>query len=86
MENTKNHSLTIEYGQGLIASLVSDVLSFNEREITVALSGATRLKIWGEKLKIGGYNKQSGELRVTGSVSCVRYQTSPAGQLKRIFK
>ena len=54
MELNKNHSLKIEYGQGLTATTVSDVLFFNDREIRVLLEGKNKICIIGEKLKING--------------------------------
>ena len=85
MEQNKNHSLTIEYGQGLIATGVVDVIAFSEREVRLALS-VSRLLIVGEKLKITGFNKSNGELRVNGTVGSVKYLQAPLSPVKRFFK
>jgi hypothetical protein len=86
MELNKNHSLKIEYGQGLTANTVSDVLFFNDREIRVLLEGKSKICIIGEKLKINGFNKQSGELKVGGMIINVKYLASSTSAIKRFFK
>ena len=86
MENNKNHSLQIEYGQGLTATAVLEVTSFNEREIKLSLSSGQRLAVNGEKIKIVGFNRQSGELKLSGVIIGVRYFSGASGQLKKIFK
>ena len=85
MEQSKNHSLTVEYGQGLVATGVVDVVAFSEREIRLALS-VSRLLIVGEKLKITGFNKSNGELRVNGVVGSIKYLQAPLSPVKRFFK
>ena len=86
MENNKNHNLQLEYGQGLLATAVQDVLSFNEKEVKISLCSGKKLVAIGEKLKISGFNKQSGELKITGEVSLIKYLSSPTSQLRKLFK
>ena len=86
MENNKIHNLQIEYGAGLLASCILDVVAFNDREVKMALVSGQSLTVYGEKLKITAFNKQSGELRLSGAVSCVKYSASASAQIKRLFK
>jgi hypothetical protein len=86
MENNKNHSLQIDYGQGLMATAVLEVTSFNEREIKLSLASGQRLAVNGEKLKIVGFNRQCGELKLSGVIIGVRYFNSASSQFKKIFK
>lgn len=86
MEINKNHSLKIEYGQGLTATAVEDLISFNENEIKISLVGKNRVVVLGEKLTVGGFNKQSGELRVCGNIHSVKYLSAHLSPVKRLFK
>ena len=52
MENIKNHSLQIEYGQGMIAGGVAEVVGFNEREIRFKTDSGVKVVVLGDNLKI----------------------------------
>ena len=86
MENNKLHNLQIEYGSGFSASCVLEVNAFNEKEVKILLNSGQRLIVYGEKLKITCFNKQSGELKLSGLVLCVKYSPSVSSQIKKIFK
>ncbi len=85
MEQNKKHTLQIEHGQGFIAAAVADVLSFNEGQITVRLTSGERLTVYGAGLKINGFNKQSGELKVVGAVQTVKYIPSVKQKFRKLF-
>jgi len=86
MEQNLNHGLKIEYGQGLTATAVTDVISFNDREVRVALNGGKRLHVFGENLKISGFNKQSAELRLSGFITAIKYLAQSVSAVKKLFK
>lgn len=85
MEQNKKHTMQIEYGQGFLATCVGDVLSFNERQIIIRLALGERVHVIGENLRINGFNKQLGELRVVGKVQIVKYLPTVKQKLKRFF-
>lgn len=86
MENGKNHGLQIEYGQGLMATAVGDVTAFNEREIRFKTLSGVKTVVCGENLKITSFNKQTGELKISGGVNSVKYGAKPFGSVKNLFK
>ena len=86
MENGKNHSLQIEYGQGLMATEVGDVTAFNDREIRFITTLGVKTIVCGENLKITSFNKQTGELKIYGVVNSVKYGFKPINSLKNLFK
>ena len=77
---------TIEYKKSFSASGICDVLAFNEREIKLAIVEGGRMVITGESLKIVGFNKQSGEFKLVGIVSGVKFLSATGSPLKRLFK
>ncbi|MBQ7374198.1 MAG: hypothetical protein IJW64_06560 [Clostridia bacterium] len=85
MDKNIRHTLLIEQGQGLIATAVLEVSSFNEKEIRLNLSTGGKLAVFGEKLKINGFDKNSGELKLSGAVLCVKYATSTSSKIKKLF-
>ena len=86
MENIKNHSLQIEYGQGLVASGVAEVVGFNEREIRFKTDSGVKTIVLGDNLKINAFNKQTGELKVGGAINSVKYGVKPLTTIKNLFK
>lgn len=86
MEQNKNHSVKIESGQGFFATAIAEVLSFNEKEIRLAIFGGGRLIVLGENLKISGFNNQLGELKVSGKVLSLKYLSAVISPVKRLFK
>ena len=86
MENSKNHSLQIEYGQGFVASGVIEVVGFNEREIRFKTDFGVKGVVLGDNLKINSFNKQTGELKVCGQINSVKYGAKPLSSVKNLFK
>ncbi|HBF86173.1 MAG TPA: hypothetical protein DDW54_00680 [Clostridiales bacterium] len=86
MEQNKNHSLSVEYKQGLTASGISDVLSSNDREAILSICGGGKVKISGENLKIIGFDKVSCNFKMSGFVLSVRYSAASQSPLKNLFK
>ena len=85
MEQNKKHTIQIEYGQGFISTAIDDVLAFNEKQIILKLSSGDKVQVSGDNLKLSGFNKQLGELRVSGSVVAVKYIFSVKQKLKKFF-
>ena len=55
MEQTKNHIVNIDNRNALSASGISDVTSFNEREVRLTLCGGGKMVISGDAMKIDGF-------------------------------
>ena len=85
MDKNIKHTVFIEYGQGLIATAVGEVLYFNEREIKLKLLSGERLLVMGEKLKINGFDKNCGELKLLGAIISVRYVAPTSSKFKKLF-
>ena len=85
MEQNNKHTMQIEYGQGFLATFVGDVLSFNEKQIIMRLRIGDKVQVLGDNLKINGFNKQLGELRVVGNVQTVKYLPSAKQKFKKFF-
>jgi hypothetical protein len=85
MDKNTKHTLLIEYTQGLFATAVCEVLSFNEREIKLSLLNGVRLLVYGEKLKITAFDKGSGELKLTGVIFSTKYSSLATSKLKKLF-
>lgn len=86
-ENEKlPHKLSLENRQLLDLSGVTNVESFNEEEV-IATTDYGELLIKGEGLNVEILELQSGELRVSGTVSAFVYtnKVSPKGFFKRVF-
>ena len=86
MENGKNHSLQIEYGQGLMATEVGEVTAFNDREIRFITTLGVKTIVCGENLKITSFNKSSGDFRAEGDFVKISYEGKKVPVLKKIFK
>ena len=86
MEQNKNHTLNLEYKQGLIAGGIADVIMSNDKEVVLALSGGGKVKITGENLKILGFDKVSCNFRLGGNVFSIRYSSGSQSAFKNLFK
>ena len=84
MEKNTRHTLFLEHEQGRVATSVGEVLAFNEREIRLKLVSNAKLVVIGDKLKINGFDKGSGELRLSGVVCAVKY-SSNYSKVKKLF-
>ncbi|MBR2337372.1 MAG: YabP/YqfC family sporulation protein [Clostridia bacterium] len=85
MEQNKKHTILIEHGQGFVSTATEEVLSFNEKEMKISVFSGEKVYIFGDKLRINGFNKQTGELRVVGEVSSVKYSSSTRQKFKKLF-
>lgn len=86
MERQTNHSLSIDNRKRLSACGVSEVLGFNEREIRASLTGGGKILVYGDKLAIDAFSKQTGEITLSGFISAVKYSDLQSVSLKKIFK
>ena len=82
MEQTKNHIVNIDNRNALSASGISDVTSFNEREVRLTLCGGGKMVISGDAMKIDGFSKQTGEVRIYA----VKYSDMAIPSVKKFFK
>lgn len=85
MENNKKHTLQIEIGQGFISTSTEEVVAFNEKEIKFRLKSGEKVIVTGENLRINGFNKQLGELKVVGDVSVVKYVQLVGQKIKKLL-
>lgn len=79
-------TFNLEYRKSVVACGVKDVLSFNDKEIKVALFDGGKGFITGEEMKIVGFNKQSGELKAVGVVSGIKFSSSARAFFKKLVK
>ena len=86
MEQTKNHIVNIDNRNALSASGISDVTSFNEREVRLTLCGGGKMVISGDAMKIDGFSKQTGEVRIGGRIYAVKYSDMTIPSVKKFFK
>ncbi len=69
---TKNHTLTLTDNRRLALSGVESVISFNEKEIVIQLSGQ-KLLISGQDLSVGKLDVTGGNASIDGLILSVRY-------------
>lgn len=86
-EPKRPHNLSMERRSRLNISGVTEVQSFDEREILMDTTDGS-LTIAGEGLSIGKLNVETGEVQVQGRVSALSYtQTEPRQNLwARLFR
>jgi len=81
----KTHSLTLEEQKKISLTGISNVESFNEKEVNLKLAEKT-LYITGANLNVEKLNVEDGTLTILGEVSTIRYSGAKIGIMKRIFK
>ena len=87
MENEKKqHNLTLEGSSRLLLTGIKDVGAFNESEIRAVLSEGGRVTVSGEKMQISAFDKNTGDLRLTGKVNTIKYFDLSAPSPRRFFK
>ncbi len=86
MEQTKTHAVEIDNRSRLSASGIADVASFNEREVRASLCGGGKIIVIGESLKIDGFSKQSGDMKLSGKIYAVKYSDFSASGVKKFFR
>ncbi len=79
-------NFTIEYKKSLAASGIADVTSFNDREIRLNLTEGGKAIITGEAMKIVCFEKRTGEFRLAGVVSGVKFSSASQSFIKRFFR
>lgn len=86
MENSIQHSLSLENRTNLTVSGVSDVDEFNEQELLV-ICDTDELLVKGELLHIEELSLDSGTLVVSGKVNSLTYSEKLSGKsvFKRLF-
>lgn len=72
-ERSKNHKLIVDNRQGVSATDVDAVLSFNENKISLRLLDGTKATVTGGGLKIIGFSKTDGTFLATGEIASIVY-------------
>lgn len=67
------HNVVLENREHMSVSGVSEVISFDEREVAMVTSGGI-LTISGEELHVEKLNLEMGELSIEGRIEAVIYQ------------
>lgn len=85
----ENHNITVENRERITVTEVSDVDSFNEQTVIVALKQGGLL-IKGEKLHIQKLDLSEGKVVISGSLQSLTYtekaNKGESGFLKKILK
>lgn len=84
------HKLMLEKRQGGVITGVSDVTSFDEKEILL-MTGEGKLQIKGEQLHVKQLNLERGEVELEGRVDSLIYLSRSTDKkeeslLKRMFR
>lgn len=85
---SRSHSIIAENRKNITVTGVSEVLSFDENTV-ITVTSMGELTVKGEKLHIAGFNRDSGDLSVDGTVSAFAYtdeRKSGGSVFGRIFK
>ena len=87
-ERMETHSFIMENRKKLTLTGVCDVESFDENQVIMdTVQG--RLTVKGDALHISGFNRETGDLSVDGTVDSVQYSDSKrqsGSVFSRIFK
>ncbi|MBO4323422.1 MAG: YabP/YqfC family sporulation protein [Clostridia bacterium] len=86
MEEKAAHNLTLEGRKYLALSGASDVAAFNENEIRLRLLSGEKMTVSGEKLQIVGFDKKTGECRLSGKINAVKYTDAGLSSPRRFFR
>ena len=86
MENSLQHSLSLDNRTNLTVTGVTDVDAFNEREMMV-ICDTDELTVKGELLHIEELSLDTGVLTVSGKISSLAYSEMICGNsiFKRLF-
>lgn len=89
MQDTKTHTMILENRRTLSLSGVTDVDSFDEREI-VLYTGLGELTVTGRDLHINTVSIETGNMNIEGDIWAVQYgdrdKHSPLSLLGRLFR
>lgn len=86
MENSLQHSLSLDNRTNLTVTGVTDVDAFNEQELLV-ICDTDELTVKGELLHIEELSLDTGVLTVSGKISSLAYSEKLSGNsiFKRLF-
>ena len=73
MQETTQHTLTIEQKKRISVTSVESVSAFSEVKIVLSLLGGERMYIVGTHLKITAFSKSNATFTAEGSVTGVSY-------------
>jgi len=88
-ETVKNHSLALENRENLVITGITEVDTFDEREISL-YTQLGELTIKGKNLHIDSISTETGEMTVTGDIWSIQYgdkdRQGPLSALGRLFR
>lgn len=83
----EQHNLVVENQKRLSASSVAEVNGFSDKEIILTLVGGKKITIFGQRLKITNFQKQSGNFVADGEILKITYHGNKSGSFfKRLVK
>lgn len=86
MEENRKHEIRAENRKSFYASGAEDVISFSENEVRISLCGGMKMVVTGEGLKMIGFDKRSGEVRLIGTVKGIAYRDAAFTGKRKIFR
>ena len=81
-----NHTLTLENRKRICLTTVLEVLAFSDKEIRLKLKNNEVLILSGENLKIVCFDSSNSNFSASGNFVSIRYRTSSAPLVKKVFK
>ncbi len=85
MEQTEQHTISVENLKRVVATKIDNVLSFSPSQLVLAYAGG-RIVITGTDLKITAFSGQSGQFSAVGAIGGVRYVGKGATLKQKLFR
>jgi len=81
----EGHNLTIEQCKKIVATQISSVDSFSDKQIVLSYSGG-RIVVTGSGMKIVNFSKTGGSFAATGDIVSARYIRKGGSLKQKLFK
>lgn len=85
MEQTEQHTLTVENRKKITATAVESVDAFSPTQIVLSLKDG-RILVGGSEMKITAFSKTTGAFAAAGVISSVKYAQKGIGLKQKLFK